>query len=159
MNQDSTSTIDPLDRIDQSIEIDAPAEEVFRLVSRPGWWINEGEIDPEPDIRQEGELTVLTHPTHGEFRLATVASEPPGYVAFRWHHRLPDDGRQRSTLVEFRIEPRAGGGVLLHVAESGFSRLHKPREDWLKDRSDNDQGWATELAAARTFLEPAAGTP
>lgn len=155
-NQTTTTTdVDPLDRIDKSIEIDASAEKVFALVSRPGWWINDGAIDPEPELRQEGEVTVVTHARHGEFRLAAVACEPPSYVAFRWHHRLPEDGRQRSTLVEFRIEPREGGGVTLSVAESGFAGLQKPREEWLRDRSDNVEGWDTELAAARTHLEAA----
>lgn len=149
----SATEIDPLDRIDKSIDIDASAERVFELVSRPGWWINEGTIDANPDLRQEGELSIVTHPEYGEFRLETVVSEPPTYVAFRWHHRLPDDGKQRSTLVEFRIEPRAGGGVVLSVAESGFAGLQKPRQEWLKDRSDNDKGWDIELAAARSFVE------
>jgi len=145
--------LDPLDRIEKSVVIDASAEKVFELVSRPGWWINDGAIDPKPDVRQEGDLAVVTHPEYGEFRLQTVASEPPRYVAIRWHHQLPDDGARRSTLVEFRVEPRHAGGVTLSVVESGFSRLQKPREEWLRDRSGNDEGWETELAAARTFIE------
>ena len=152
MSSQPSTTVDPLDRIDQSIDIDATAETVFALVSRPGWWINEGAVDPEPDLRVEGDVTVVPHPPYGEFRLATVTSEPPNHVAFRWHHDQPDDGIKRSTLVEFRIEPRPGG-VTLHVAESGFSQLRKPREQWLADRANNDQGWATELAAARAFVE------
>jgi uncharacterized protein YndB with AHSA1/START domain len=156
MNSQTSTAVDPLDRIDQSIEIDATADTVFRLISRPGWWINEGTVDPEPDLRVEGDVTVVTHPKYGEFRLSTVASEPPTYVAFRWHHALPDDGKKRSTLVEFRIEQRDGGGVLLRVAESGFSGLQKPREEWLADRSNNVEGWTTELAAAREFVESAA---
>ena len=38
--------LDPLDRIDRSIDIDAPAARVWSLVSRPWWWINEGTVDP-----------------------------------------------------------------------------------------------------------------
>src|SRR4249919_1813509 len=69
---DHTATdIDPLDRIDRSIEIDAPAERVWDLVTRPGWWINEGAVDPEPDVHVDGSLTVLTHPKYGEFQLET----------------------------------------------------------------------------------------
>ena len=153
MRDQMSTAIDPLDRIDKSIEIDASAERVFSLVSRPGWWINDGTVDPEPDLREEGDITVVTHAEYGEFRLSTEASEPPSYVAFRWHHRLPDDGKERSTLVEFRIEPRPTGGVTLSVAESGFSLLQKPREEWLQDRSDNDEGWTTELSAAKAFVE------
>ncbi|MDX6357940.1 MAG: hypothetical protein QOH37_994 [Nocardioidaceae bacterium] len=147
-----TEAIDPLDRIDKSIDIDASQELVWDLVSRPGWWINDGTVDPEPELRQEGEVTVVTHPQHGEFRLLTVAADRPSYVAFRWLHAATDDRPQRSTLVEFRIVPRSSG-VTLSVAESGFAALSPDRAVWLADRSGNVDGWDTELAAARTFVE------
>lgn len=153
MSSTDTSAIDPLDRIDKSIDIDADAESVYALISRPGWWINNGTIDPDPELRVEGDSTIVVHPEYGEFRLETVTSEPPTSVAFRWHHALPDDGIARSTLVEFTIEDRTAGGVTLHVIESGFSGLSKPRSEWLQDRLNNDSGWDTELAAARAFVE------
>ena len=147
MNHPATD-LDPLDRIDRSIEIDASAERVWDLVTRPGWWINEGTVDPDPDVRVDGAMTVLTHPKYGEFRLETVESRPPSYVAYRWHE--PDLGS--ATLVEFRIEPRADG-VTLTVAESGFSQLGESREKWLKRREGNDSGWQDELRAAKVFVE------
>lgn len=49
--QDAAADLDPLDRIDRSIDIDAPAGRVWDLVARPGWWINEGDVDPQPDLR------------------------------------------------------------------------------------------------------------
>ncbi len=154
MSDTPTTQIDPLDRIDKPIDIDATAEKVFALVSRPGWWINDGTaVDPDPDIRTQDGFTILTHPEYGEFRFETVASEPPTYVALRWHHDQPDDGTMRSTLVEFRIEPNASGGVRLDVTESGFSHLQKPRAEWLVDRENNVRGWDAELEAARVFVE------
>jgi len=145
----AATDLDPLDRIDRSIEIDASAERVWALVTRPGWWINEGAVDPEPDVRQDGDTTVLTHPTCGEFRLLTVESRPTSYVAYHWL----DAGVDRPTLVEFRIEPRHGGGVTLSVTESGFSRLGKAREEWLEHREGNVTGWESELAAAKAYVE------
>ena len=147
MNHAATD-LDPLDRIDRSIEIDASAERVWDLVTRPGWWINEGSVDPDPDIRVDGSTTVLTHPKYGEFRLETLESRPPSYVAYRWLDGDADAG----TVVEFHIEPR-DGGVTLSVAESGFSRLGKPRADWMKHREGNVAGWKDELTAAKTFVE------
>ncbi|QDP94684.1 ATPase [Microlunatus elymi] len=145
--------IDPLDRIEKNIKINAGPEKVFEIVSRPGWWINDGtEIDPEPDLRQEGDVTVVSSPKLGEYRMQTVASDPPHYVAIRWHHQLPDDGIKRSTLVEFRLEPQPDG-VLLSVVESGFSKLQKPREDWLADRAGNTEGWELELGLVRALVE------
>ncbi|HEY9291348.1 MAG TPA: SRPBCC domain-containing protein [Microlunatus sp.] len=145
--------LDPLDRIEKSIVINASPERVFEIISRPGWWINDGgAVNPDSELRQEGDITVLTDPQHGEFRLQTVASERPRYVAIRWHHRLPDDGKQRSTLVEFHLEPQ-DDGVLLNVVESGFSKLQKPREQWLQDRAENTSGWGLELGLVRALIE------
>jgi uncharacterized protein YndB with AHSA1/START domain len=155
MNQQQTddiTQIDPLDRIEKSIDIDASAEKVWGLVSRPGWWINDGAVDDEPDLREEGDVTVLAHPAHGDFRLLTVGAERPSYVAFRWLHAATDERPERSTLVEFRIVPR-GDGVTLSVTESGFASLSPDREQWLADRAGNVDGWDTELAAARTYVD------
>ncbi len=151
--QDRTATdLDPLDRIDRSIDIDAPAERVWELVARPGWWINQGAVDPSPDLTVDGSLAVLVHPEYGEFRLRTVASRPPSYLAYRWVEREPVGDEETSTLVEFRIEPR-GTGVTLRVTESGFSLLGKPRDAWMKHREGNVEGWDAELAAARVWVE------
>jgi hypothetical protein len=93
---DADIDLDPLDRIDRSIEIDAPADRVWALVTRPGWWINQSAVDPDPDLRTEGEVTVLTHPTYGEFRLETVESRPLSYFAFHWQDRGPTSRRWSS---------------------------------------------------------------
>jgi uncharacterized protein YndB with AHSA1/START domain len=144
---DAAQHLDPLDRIDRRIDIDAPAERVWDLVTRPGWWINDGTVDPEPDLHVEGDVTVVRHPRYGEFRLQTVASRPPSYVSYRWLDGDSDVG----TLVEFEITPR-DEGVTLAVAESGFSRLGKPREDWMRQREGNVAGWADQLRAARRHV-------
>jgi uncharacterized protein YndB with AHSA1/START domain len=148
VGQPHESGTDPLDRIDRSIDIDAPPERVWELVSRPGWWINEGAVDPEPDLRVTEGHAVLRHPAYGEFRLEVLASRPPSYVSYHWL----DPEATAGTLVEFWVEPREGG-VTLRVAESGFSRLGKAREDWIAHREGNVEGWASELAAARTWVE------
>lgn len=154
MNDPTATETDPLDRIDKSIDIAADAGAVFALVSRPGWWINDGTaIDPDPVLRTEDGFTIVTHPEYGDFRFETVASDPPHSVSLRWHHDQPDDGQARSTLVEFHISERSEGGVRLQVIESGFSALSKPRADWLADRENNSRGWDTELAAAQSFVE------
>ena len=147
--QDTRQThLDPLDRIDRSIDIDASAERVWALVSRPGWWINEGTVDPEPDLTVDGADAVLHHPAYGEFRLQVLESRPHSYVSYRWI----DLGVDAGTLVEFWIEPRADG-VTLRVAESGFSGLGQARADWLKHHEGNVEGWRQELGAAKAFVE------
>ena len=143
-----TNTETELDRIERSIDIDASAEKVFGLVQRPGWWINDEEVDPEPELRREGEYDVLTHPKYGEFRLQTLESDPPRYVSFHWVDNVaPEAG----TTVEFWIEDRPGG-VTLRVVESGFGGLQKDRAAIDNQIRENTHGWEIELAAAKRFV-------
>jgi uncharacterized protein YndB with AHSA1/START domain len=149
----SDAELAELDRIARQIDIDAPAERVWELVARPGWYINDGAVDAEPDLRHEGETTVVRHPSMGEFRFRTVELDKPRYAAFRWIGTPSRGDSTASTLVEFWIDERDGGGVTLRVVESGFSGLADDPAAWLKEREGNDKGWLTELAAAKTFVE------
>jgi uncharacterized protein YndB with AHSA1/START domain len=143
-----TQTDQELDRIERSIDIDATAEKVWSLIARPGWWINEHEVDPEPELRKDGDFDVLVHPKYGEFRLQTLTSEPPHHVSYHWVDNVaPEAG----TTVEFWIQER-DGGVTLRVVESGFTGLKKDREAIAHQVEENTQGWKIELEAARRFL-------
>jgi uncharacterized protein YndB with AHSA1/START domain len=143
-----TQTDQELDRIERSIDIDATAEKVWSLIARPGWWINEEEVDPDPVLRKDGEYDVLVHPKFGEFRLQTLRSEPPHHVAYHWVDNVaPEAG----TTVEFWIEER-DAGVTLRVVESGFSSLKKDRAAIDNQVKENTHGWEVELAAAQRFV-------
>jgi len=143
-----TETDQELDRIERSIDIDASAEKVWSLIARPGWWINEEEVDPAPVLRTEGDHDVLVHPKFGEFRLRTLRSEPPHHVAYHWVDNVaPEAG----TTVEFWIEER-GTGVTLRVVESGFNGLRKDRAAIANQVKENTHGWEVELEAARRFV-------
>jgi uncharacterized protein YndB with AHSA1/START domain len=144
-----TQTEQELDRIERSIAIDASAERVWTLVERPGWWINEGEVDPEPVTRSEGAATVVVHPTFGDFRIVTLASDPPRYLKYRWIEPERDGA---GTDVEFWIEDRPGGGVTLRVLESGLTTLGKSHGELVKYHQGNSEGWEAELAAAQRFV-------
>ncbi|TFV62481.1 UNVERIFIED_ORG: ATPase [Bacillus sp. AZ43] len=152
---DATHTateLDDLDRVARQIDIDAPAARVWDLVVRPGWYINDGTVDPDPDLRYEGDVAVVAHPTLGEFRFRTVRLDKPRYAAFRWLG-TPFRNSSEGTLVEFWVDERAGGGVTLRVVESGFSTLSEDPAVWLKEREGNARGWTDELAAAKAFVE------
>lgn len=146
-----------LDSISRQIDIDATADRVWALIARPGWYINEGTVDDDPDIRYEpdgdGEqIAVVTHPVHGVFRIRTVALDEPRYAAFRWLG-APSADASAGTLVEFWIEDRAEGGVTLRVLESGFSTLSDDPAVWLKQREGNVKGWDIELTAGKAYVE------
>ncbi|HCB04053.1 MAG TPA: ATPase [Nocardioides sp.] len=142
-----SQTDQELDRIERSIEIDATAEKVWSLLERPGWWINEHDVEPDPVIRWEDDVTaVVVHEKWGEFRLVRRASEPPRYISWRWIEA--DDA---GTLVEFWVEDRPGG-VTLRVVESGLAGLGKDADALRKHYEGNSEGWEMELAAARRFV-------
>ena len=102
--------------------------------------------------------TWCSHAVYGDFRIRTELLDPPRYAAFRWLPQETDDvPSDATTLVEFRIEDRAGG-VRLSVVESGFSTLSDDRSVWLDAREENVEGWQTELGAARDHLDPVAVT-
>lgn len=142
-----TQTDTTLDRIERSIDIDATAEKVWALLERPGWWINEGEVDPSVEVREEDGLHVVNHPKWGEFRLETLANEAPYHLTYRWHDNASGGG----TTVDFQVVERPGG-VTLTVVESGFQSLEKPRADIENHVRENTQGWESQLAAAQRFL-------
>ena len=150
MQHSQQTEVDPLDRIDRSIDIDAPAARVWGARLAPRVVDQRGRGRPRADLVVTDDQALLRHPVHGEFRLHVLDSRPPSYVSYRWM----DGDAEVGTLVEFWIEPREGG-VTLRVAESGFSGLGKAREDWLAHRAGNVEGWTTELAAARTWVDRA----
>lgn len=153
----STEELAELDSIRRQIDIDASAEKVWSLITRPGWYVNDGTVLDDPDTRVETaddgtEIAVVTHPTMGEFRFRTIELDEPRYAAFRWLGTPYRDATE-GTLVEFRIEENPAGGVTLEVLESGFSTLSEDPAVWLKEREGNDNGWAQELEAAKTYVE------
>ncbi len=148
--------MDELDRIDRQIDIDASAERVWSLISRPGWWINTGRITPDQPVERRDGLDVVHHPDYGDFRIQTVDVDPPRYAAFRWLSDPDAEETGVSTLVEFWIDERPGG-VTLRVAESGFATLSPDREHWLARREENVEGWEKELAVAREYVESGVG--
>ncbi len=137
-----------LDRIERSIDIDASVEKVWSLITRPGWWINEGEVDADPEMHREGDYDVVVHPKHGTFRFATLERDEPRHIAYHWVDNVaPEAG----TTVAFWIEDRPGG-VTLRVVESGFHGLKKDRAAIDNQIKENTSGWELELAAAKRFV-------
>src|SRR5690554_1659634 len=142
------------DTIEKSIDISASAERVYELVSRPGWWINEGSITDNV-ISTEGDVSTVTHPKYGSFRIQSVEQDPPRYVSFRWlggDTELEGAGGAQTTLVEFWVEERPGG-VSLRVKESGFQKLSPDEAVRKRNYDANLEGWDQELGAARSYVE------
>lgn len=139
------------DTIERSITIDAPLNRVWELVSRPGWWINDGEIR-DHEIAIEGGVASVRDPEHGLFRIEIVELRQPEYAGYRWlaGSNGPEDGAAR-TLVEFFVSG-TDGAVRVRVVESGWAAA--PDTDRVRnDYAENEAGWDLELVAAQAFLQ------
>lgn len=152
-----------MDAVERSIEIRAGVERVWDLVTRPGWWINDGDVvgagsgppgeasrhgPGDNTIERDGDLCRVRDPVHGEFEILVVKLEPLSYAAFRWR----SDGVTRSvdgptTLVEFFLADLGDGTVIVRVVESGFDELDSADDVRRANREGNDTGWRQELAA------------
>jgi uncharacterized protein YndB with AHSA1/START domain len=139
------------DRIEQRIAIRASLGEVWRIVTRPGWWLPGSRMAP---ARGPGRVAVQYGDDHRPYVIDVVRVEPQSYVAFRWSSAFggaaPASGR--STLVEFYVRP-VGDEIGVTVVESGFGSLDLPealREDAWKG---NTGGWQYELAGLRVTAE------
>ena len=142
-----------MDRIERRVDIDATAQRVWDLVSRPGWFVNDGQV-VDHRVEEVGDGVHIVHdPTHGEFRIRTEKLEPPYRAVFSWLGRTDEE---QSTLVDIRIEERSGG-VTLSVAESGFERLGLAEAELRRHVAERSEGWEVELSAAKVFVERGTG--
>ncbi|MDV3220251.1 SRPBCC domain-containing protein [Intrasporangium sp.] len=142
--------------IERQVEIAAPIERVWGLVSEPGWWINEGTIRTHRIEPADGHVVVHDE-THGAFPIETIELREPVYASFRWLSAQDEEhgSDHIPTIVEFTLEPTSGG-VIVRVVETGFAEAGDAADDVrAAAHRDNTEGWEVELAAARTHLEQA----
>ena len=132
------------DRIEQAIEIQAPLDRVWALVSEPGWWVPSAVTAPVDHT--QGHQVVRESERWGRFPVEVVRVEPQSYAAFRWASQAPgaELAPGNTTLVEFRLE-QAAGVVRVTVTESGFAALDVAAARREQAHRDNTGGWQEEL--------------
>jgi uncharacterized protein YndB with AHSA1/START domain len=147
------------DRIEKTIEINAPVSRVWRALTdyrEFGSWFR---------VRLEGPFVVgevsrgqITHPGFEHIRLEAVIQkiEPMRLFSFTWHPYAIDPAvdysSEPSTLVEFTLEETATG-TLLRVVESGFDKIpvHRRAEAFRM----NESGWAHQMQNIARHVEDA----
>jgi uncharacterized protein YndB with AHSA1/START domain len=138
------------DAITREIDIDAPPDVVWAIVTEArhlaGWFSDEAEID----LRPGGAMLLAWH-GHGTYRARVETVEPPVTFAFRWVLR---DGEEPvlggSTLVAMTLTP-TDAGTRLRVVESGFSELSWPEHERAHYAGQNAKGWTAELDELRAY--------
>jgi len=96
----------------------------------------------------------ITHPGYEHVRMEIVVQEiePETLFSYTWHPYSVDPkvdySKEESTLVEFRLQPTAGG-TLLTVTESGFDKI--PSERRAEAFRMNDGGWAQQMKNIQAY--------
>jgi uncharacterized protein YndB with AHSA1/START domain len=144
------------DRIEKTIELEAPPARVWRALADHrefGAWFRVAL--ESPFVVGEASRGHMTYPgyEHVAWEARVTAMEPERYFAFTWHPGAVDASvdyvAEEPTLVEFRLEPVAGG-TRLTLTESGFDRIpeHRRAEAFRM----NEGGWSAQMRNIRAHL-------
>ncbi|NEX94539.1 SRPBCC family protein [Caulobacter sp. 17J65-9] len=145
-------------RIEKTVDLKAPLERVWRALTDAdqfGQWF---QVKVEgPFVTGEVARGQITHPgfEHVVWQARIVRMDEAARVfAYTWHPYAVDPNVDYSTetptLVEFSLEPTAGG-TRLTVVESGFENVpaHRRAEAFRM----NDGGWAAQMQNIRAHVE------
>src|ERR1700733_3431734 len=143
-------------RIEKRIELAAPVSRVWQALTDSrqfGEWFK---------VKMDGPFVAgqllggqITHPGYEHLRMEIVVRtiEPETLFSFTWHPYATDPkvdhSQEEATLIEFRLQPTAGG-TLLKVTESGFEKIPAARraEAFLR----NDGGWAQQMKNIEAYV-------
>ena len=146
----------PTDRIERAIDIEAPVDVVWAVLTEPNhiasWFTDSAELELRPG--GEGRFVFEQKATSAAatVNLRVLEVQPPHTFSFRWAH--PDGAEPNETnslLVEFRLEA-IGDTTRLHLVESGFQRQER-------NYDDHASGWDVHLDRLRQYAaeqEPSA---
>ncbi|MDN6565772.1 MAG: toxin [Propionibacterium sp.] len=152
-DDDDPATRQDYDTVEVDIQVDAPIEAVWTLVSEPGWWINDGPLGDHEVEQDEDGLFHVSDPEVGTWLVERADLDPMDVASFRWYPLAGDEfPEERTTRVEFSLSEQAGL-VAVHVEEAGLSSV-SPDEGVARQTWEDAQGmWERELAAAKEHLE------
>jgi uncharacterized protein YndB with AHSA1/START domain len=146
----TTPTATETDRIERSIQINAPRSRVWRALSNAeefGNWFGanlKGQAFA-PGQRVQGPITIEGY-KHVMFDVIVERVEPEKLLTYRWHPYAVDPKidytKEQRTLVTFTLKD-AADGTLLTVVESGFDNV--PPERRMEAIRMNSGGWEGQL--------------
>ena len=148
-----------LDRIDRTIEVNAPPDRVWRVLTTvrdlAAWF----QMTVEGEIVQGAEvwMTTTTPGYEGQrFVVRIKELTPPRRFVWEWHPGAVDPAidysREPWTTVTFTLEP-CGSGTRLSVSETGFNAISLGRR--AKVFADNTQGWTEVIVWIQKYAEAA----
>lgn len=152
-DDDENTPEEDFDCVEVDRGIAASVEDVWAVVSEPGWWVNDGPVDDHEVTLDDEGIYHVTDPEAGEWLVEKVDEDPMDVVAFRWYpiasDELPDE---YATRVEISLSEE-GDSVSVHIEESGLSSVSDD-EDEARQMWDDEAGmWAEALDAIKAHLE------
>jgi uncharacterized protein YndB with AHSA1/START domain len=152
----STDQPSSTDRIERSIVLQAAFARVWRALTDAkefgAWFRVELNRDFAPGAEISGRVTYPGY-EHIRFQMWIERMEAERLFTLRWHpfaiDPKADYSKEPTTLVEFRLEPVAGG-VRLTVTESGFDKLPVQRRD--EAFRMNSGGWDVQVENIRQHV-------
>lgn len=133
--------------IEQTIEIDAPPETVFRALTDAGelsrWWTTRAESDPRTggSFAYTWEFEEQTERNHT--RAGTYERVVPGeHVRYDWPMPLGP------TVTDFRLSPH-GDGTRLTLSHEGWGES----DEWNESYDMHVSGWQFFLANLKGYVE------
>jgi uncharacterized protein YndB with AHSA1/START domain len=139
----------PADRIEREIDIDAPIDVVWTVITEPehitGWFTDSAEVDVRPG--GEGRFSWDAKATNREMvvNLRVERLDPPHFFSFRWDYPDGDEPTETNApLVEFSLEAR-GDSTRLRLVESGLAKINRSDEDKETYFAEHTSGW-TQIA-------------
>jgi uncharacterized protein YndB with AHSA1/START domain len=134
----------PADRIERVIEIDAPIDVVWRVITEPehinSWFTDSAELDLRPG--GEGRFAWdVKGASRKSVSLRVERLEPPHFFSFRWDYPDGEDPTETNApLVEFSLEAQ-GGSTRLRLVESGLENVARSAEEKETYFADHTRGW------------------
>jgi uncharacterized protein YndB with AHSA1/START domain len=144
-------------RVEKRIELNAPLSRVWRALTDHrefGEWFRVKLDGPfAPGQLSRGRITYPGY-EHVQWEATVQKMEPERLFSFTWHPYAVDPNidysQEPTTLVEFKLEPKAGGTVL-SITESGFDAIPKDRR--FEAFRMNDEGWAEQMTNIERHVE------
>ena len=145
------------DRIEKRIELKAPVSKVWQALTDHkafGAWFRVKIDGPfVPGQPSTGQIAVPGY-EHVKWQAVVQKMEAEKLFSYTWHPYAVDPkvdySQEQPTLVEFRLQPSAGGGTVLTVTESGFEKIPAGRRP--EALRMNDGGWAGQVKNIARYL-------
>jgi uncharacterized protein YndB with AHSA1/START domain len=133
------------DRIEHELDIDAPIDVVWRLITEPrhiaSWFTDTVELDVRPGGLGRFGWTDKATNRAATVNVQVVAVDPPRLFSFRWDFPAgarPDESN--APLVEFTLEP-SGDATRLKLVESGLVAVVRSAESRAAYYEEHAEGW------------------